>query len=352
MPLYLDDEFIETFVYEEVAVALWAIHLHVEDVAVTPTLALRLIRQYLQPLIPPEHWHVLNQKQPVTWNRIWMISSELASVLGRSNDPLLFEVQLAVELIHSHTTLPPREYTFATVIEVTYFLSMCGQLKIPVQSQIRPDREQRIDLFNFCSLCWRQPLPGRKLCAHHAPSTPLMAEGADKRAAAARYKSGVRQKEQFDKAVNRILTKEVTEFHEGLFTPVVLLPEQGIAAWVAERRPLLWQLLGVRQQEFNDDNAVGVLLDLLHSPDGLPAKAQQMYRLINQHLHKHPLLIWPMLIRAEGWHRCREEVRGQWGGKRSGAGRPVPQVIAQQATSPCTDQQPGAARGCADHKFQ
>lgn len=174
MPLYLDDEFIETFVYEEVAVALWAIHLHVEDVAVTPTLALRLIRQYLQPLIPPEHWHVLNQKQPVTWNRIWMISSELASVLGRSNDPLLFEVQLAVELIHSHTTLPPREYTFATVIEVTYFLSMCGQLKIPVQSQIRPDREQRIDLFNFCSLCWRQPLPGRKLCAHHAPSTPLM----------------------------------------------------------------------------------------------------------------------------------------------------------------------------------
>ena len=158
--------------------------------------------------------------------------------------------------------------------------------------------------------------------------------------------------EQFDKAVNRILTKEVTEFHEGLFTPVVLLPEQGIAAWVAERRPLLWQLLGVRQQEFNDDNAVGVLLDLLHSPDGLPAKAQQIYRLINQHLHKHPLLIWPMLIRAEGWHRCREEVRGQWGGKRSGAGRPVPQVIAQQATSPCTDQQPGAARGCADHKFQ
>ena len=131
-----------------------------------------------------------------------------------------------------------------------------------------------------------------------------------------------------------------------------LLPEQGIAAWVAERRPLLWQLLGVRQQEFNDDNAVGVLLDLLHSPDGLPAKAQQIYRLINQHLHKHPLLIWPMLIRAEGWHRCREEVRGQWGGKRSGAGRPVPQVIAQQATSPCTDQQPGAARGCADHKFQ
>lgn len=87
------------------------------------------------------------------------------------------------------------------------------------------------------------------------------------------YKSGARQKEQFDKAVNRIQTKEVTEFHEGLFTLMVLLPQQGIEAWVAERRPLLWQLLGERQQEFSDGNAMGILLDLLHSPDGLPVKA-------------------------------------------------------------------------------
>lgn len=88
--------------------------------------------------------------------------------------------------------------------------------------------------------------------------------------------------------------------------------EQGIAAWLTERRPLLWQLLG-EQQELNDGNAVGMLLDLLHSSDGLPSKAYQIYRQINQHLQKHPLLIWPMLIRAEGWHRCREEVRGHWG---------------------------------------
>jgi|TARA_R110001606_G_scaffold392944_1_gene562428 hypothetical protein len=350
LPLYLDDELIETFVYEEVAVALWAIHLHAEDVAVTPALALRLIRQYLQPLIPPGHWHVLNQKQPVTWNRIWMISSELASLLGQINDPMLFEIGIAIELIHSHTTLPPREYTFPTVIEVTYFLSMCGQLKIPVQSQTRLDREQRINPFNFCSLCWRQPLLGRKLCAHHSPGTPLMSEGADKRAAAARYKSGVRQKEQFDKAVNRILTKEVTEFHEGLFTPVVLFPEQDIAAWLTERRPSLWQLLGERQQEFNDGNAVGMLLDLLHSPNGLSSKAYQIYRQINRHLQEHPRLIWPMLIRAEGWHRCREEVRAQWGGKRTGAGRPVQPATEPPATSSCTDQQPDEDHGCAEHK--
>lgn len=349
MPLYLDDEFLDSFVYEDVAVALWAIRLHAADMAVTPAIALRLIRQYLQPLIPPEHCHVLYEQRVATWNGIWGIYAELGFCVGKSDDPRLFEVMKAVELIHHHTTWPPREYTFPTVIEVTYFLSMCGQLKIPVQGQIRQGGGRRVDLFSFCTLCWRQPLPGRKLCAHHAPNTPLQEE-VGTQAAAARYKSGVRQKEQFDKAVNRILTKEVTEFHEGLFTPVVLLPEQGIVAWIAERRPLLWQLLGERQQEFNDGNAVGMLLDLLHSPDGLPAKAQQIYRLINQHLHEYPLLIWPMLIRAEGWHRCREDVRGQWGGKRSGAGRPVQPTIEPSATSPCTDQQPGAARGYAEHR--
>lgn len=126
----------------------------------------------------------------------------------------------------------------------------------------------------------------------------------------------------------------MTEFHEGLFTPVVLFPEQDIAIWLTERRPLLWRLLSERQQELNDGNAVSLLLDLLHSPDGLPPKAYQIYRQINRHLQGHPLLIWPMLMRAEGWYRCREKVRGQWGGKRSGAGRPVQLATEPPATSP------------------
>ena len=92
--------------------------------------------------------------------------------------------------------------------------------------------------------------------------------------------------------------------------------------WLTERRPLLWQLLGERQQQLNDTNAVSMLVDLLHCPDGLPPKANQFYRRINQHLDKHPLLIWPMLIRAEGWLQSRQETLAKWGGKRPKAGRP------------------------------
>ncbi|MGC5703040.1 hypothetical protein J4P02_22815 [Pseudomonas sp. NFXW11] len=332
MPLYLDDEFLSSLAYEEVAVALWAIRLHAADEAVTPTIALRLIRQYLQPLIPPEHCHLLYKQRAPTWNGIWGIYASLGFAVCETNDHRLLEVTKAVQLIHAHTTLPPREYIFPTVIEVTYFLSMCAQLQIPAQGMIRAEDGSQIDLFSFCNLCWRQPLTGRKLCAHHAPNAPLQDE-VGTQAAAARYKSGVRQRERFDKEVNRILTKEVTEFHEGLFTPVVLFPEQDRVIWLTERRPLLWRLLGERQQELNDGNAVSMLLDLLHSPDGLPPKACQIYRQINRHLQGHPLLIWPMLIRAEGWYRCREKVRGQWGGKRSGAGRPVQLATEPPATS-------------------
>ncbi|WP_106802963.1 hypothetical protein [Pseudomonas sp. S5D5] len=333
MPLHLDDEFLSSLAYEEVAVALWAIRLHAADEAVTPTIALRLIRQYLQPLIPPEHCHLLYKQRVASWDGIWGIYASLGFAVCETRDHRLLEVMKAVQLIHANTTLPPREYTFPTVVEVTYFLSMCAQLQIPVQDRICMEDGYRLDPFSFCTLCWRQPLPGRKLCAHHAPNAPLQDEvGAQ--AAAARYKSGVRQKERFDKEVNRILTKEVTEFHEGLFTPAVLFPEQDIAIWLTERRPLLWQLLGEWQQELNDGNAVSMLLDLLHCSDGLPPKAYQIYRQINRHLQRHPHLIWPMLIRAEGWYRCREEVRGQWGGKRSGAGRPLQLAAEPPATSP------------------
>ncbi|MHB9799952.1 hypothetical protein ACYCAX_19315 [Pseudomonas sp. MT3] len=187
-------------------------------------------------------------------------------------------------------TLPPRTFTFPTVVEVTYFISLCNQLRMPVQSQVRSDSGLQVDPFNFCTLCWRHPLPGRKLCVDHSPSSPRRANADGQRAAAARYKSGARQRERFDKAVNRILTREVTEFHEGLFTPAVLFPEHGIAEWLNQRRPLLWQWLGEGQLMLNDENAVKALLGLLHNPEGLSPKAQQFYRQINQQLRTYPCL--------------------------------------------------------------
>ena len=44
------------------------------------------------------------------------------------------------------------------------------------------------------------------------------------------------------------------------------------------------------------------------------------------------------------------KTRAQWGGKRTGAGRPVQPATEPPATSSCTDQKPDEDHGCAEHK--
>lgn len=60
---------------------------------------------------------------------------------------------------------------------------------------------------------------------------------------------------------------------QSLFTTPILLPAQNIAQWLSNRRPQVWQLLAERQQEVTDNNAIRILLDQLHNPEGLPPKA-------------------------------------------------------------------------------
>jgi hypothetical protein len=320
VPLYISDKYLDSYDCQLVAAALRAIRQHVAELPVTPSVALSMIKQYLQPLIPPEHHHLLYEKRVATWNSVWGLHSSLAFAIGKTRSQQQEEVITAVEAVYSRSASPPREFVFPTIIEVTSFLNICRLLRIPVDARLSTSKT--INLFHFCDLCWRHPLPGRKLCAHHAPNNALQYEDGTQ-AAAARYKAGYRQREQFDKTVNRILTKEMLEFHKGSFTPVVLLPEHGIAVWLSERRPAVWQLLGEHQQAINDGNAVSILLDVLHSPDGLPATARRICEQINQHLRLHPLLVWPLLVRAEGWHQSRNALRGKWGGSRAEAGRPA-----------------------------
>ena len=85
----------------------------------------------------------------------------------------------------------------------------------------------------------------------------------------------------------------------------MLLPEQDIASWLAERCPEVWRRLGDRQHELNDQNAVQVLLEKLHNSDALSLKTKALYNIVNEHIQAHPGLIWPMLVRAEGWYHSR-----------------------------------------------
>jgi hypothetical protein len=110
----------------------------------------------------------------------------------------------------------------------------------------------------------------------------------------------------------------------------MLLPEQDIASWLAKRRPEVWRRLGDRQHELNDQNAVQVLLEKLHNSDALSLKTKALYNIVNEHIQAHPGLIWPMLVRAEGWYHSRHILEEKRGGKRPGAGsRCRPESVGQ-----------------------
>lgn len=319
MPLYVDDETIlARFTDMRVVHALQQIKEQVSATAVTPALAQQLIRRYLQPLAFGEDQMIFEKKRNASWDSIFFLYVDIG-FYSEHNDSL-WQVARAVNLLHAHTVQPPRDLVFAP-IEVNTFFQLCNYLHQPMEAARYPTGNKDIDPLRFCVLCWRQPLPGRQLCGHHTPSGPgRLAD--DARSASARYKAGIRQKDLFEKTVNRILTRETIEFHESSFQANTLLPKQDIALWLAGRRPAVWRELGRHKYNLTDENIVESLLDYLHNPYGLTNKARVLYSTINKHIESHPALIWPMLVRAEGWLQSRDLKEKNWGGHRTGSGRP------------------------------
>lgn len=330
MPIYIDDLRLAHLGDEAVAAAVRSIWFDVRARRVTPALALRLIKRYLRPLCHEEHLGAFEVRGYTNWDSIAMIPIDLAGRAHPYLDARTLASIRALQLIYSHTKMPHRIQEFSSLLEVTYFRQMCEQLGRHVSAPPKIRNDRSLGPFRFCRLCWRHPLCHRDLCPHHTPSASLTCE-VDKRNSVARYKSGVRQKKLLDDTINRLLTKEALDYYRG-YDREVLLPDEEVARWLAERRPFVWGLVGDMQAEFTDESAVPILLDVLHSPVGLPPGAFESCCRVNEHFFKHPADIWPMLVRAEAWMKSRHEIRSRWGGKRIGAGRPSGALSTTEAS--------------------
>lgn len=137
-----------------------------------------------------------------------------------------------------------------------------------------------------------------------------------------RRKQAARQKSQFDTAIREMTTNEVLEFHNSNFDADVLFPTSTRCDWLAKRRPNVWRLLSEAETEITDENIVSLLLKLLHNPPDRNESVRRVYDGVNQILLLKPELIWPMVLRAEAWHKVRNEVQQGRGGLRNNAGRP------------------------------
>ena len=78
MPLYIADEQIENTLGTTVACALKAIKTDMQDHSVTPSLALGLIKKYLQPLMPEADKDILGKLKQVTWDELHWAYPEIS----------------------------------------------------------------------------------------------------------------------------------------------------------------------------------------------------------------------------------------------------------------------------------
>lgn len=321
MPLYIDDAEIESRFCIPVAQALKTIKSEMQGRAVTPSLALSLMKKYFQPLIPECHQDVLGNLTQASWEDLEFTYAEMVFRSGQPSGQLT-EIAVSINLICIFTTHPPRTFPDHETIEITYFLQVCRQLKLGIENSVRFSDNGRFDVLRACKYCWRQPVPGRLICATHTAGDKHVniklgdQEDSDTNLPVTDYKESRRQKQAFDKTLNQILTKELLEFHDSHFTTPILMPDVNIWQWLNSRRPLLSHLLLAQNKAVDDEQIVDSLLSLLHKPIGLTETQYQPYLRANTLIKTYPILLWPMLLRAEAWLTARKTLRDNWGGKR------------------------------------
>jgi len=323
MPLYIDDELIDERMCAPVACALKSIKYEMEAHAVTPSLALALIKKYFLPLLPAEHHDVFGRLTQVSWSRLSWGYSEMTSRSFKAGNlrKLLEDIGVCIDWICRYTTLPPREPTVFDNLETNVFLQHCGFINVEI-AHLRYLDAGKFDVFKACKYCWRQPVSRRSICVVHTASDKHSNITSNSRELEVRdslftdYKEGKRQKEAYDKTLNKMLTKETIAFHESGFNDPLLLPSEHIWPWLLERRPLVSQLLIDQNLTTADDVIIDSLLIALHSPTTLTDNLLKPYLMANQHIKRHPQLIWPMLLRSEAWLTIRSKRRGNWGGNR------------------------------------
>lgn len=324
MPLYFNLDRDDPTFSNDILLGLKQIELDTREIAITPRIALAQIRQQLIPLLPREHSTVIDNLSAPTWDDVLCVFAELVS-RSEGADRRLIEVAQAIRLIHTHSIRQPRELAFPEFVEVMYFLQMHDHQGAAVRHLCNPDEIDNCAIFRFCKYCWRLAVPAKRLCLVHQPSTEeikmSMERGGTGQKRDALYKEASRQKKKFDEAVQKIVTKEALEFHETSFKADVLFPASGIHHWLLKRRPALCRTLGKVLDLSSDETVVNLLLEFLHSSNGMPIKVATAYQKANSMIQTHPQLIWPMLVRAEAWYMAREHLTKNWGGRRDGAGR-------------------------------
>lgn len=328
MPLHLEDFFNSKeseFFPESIIFALLEIEEETVETAITPLVAWGCVRRHLRPLLSKSRRKIFDALKVRSWQSYFFSYATLLRYCKKKDDQVRF-VARAINIVFVHSTLPPRSPQFPKFIEVTYFLNSCTHLKIELPKLIEVDHIGNAEVFRFCKYCWRIALANRDACPVHSPGKDLgnmdLPNENDLKplSQAARYKLATRQRKKFDATILDRLNTELQEFHESNFKSQFLMPILGCGHWLSIHRPNVWSYLNSADAKINDHKIPLALIDLLHNPENLGRSIKPTYLSANELMRENPVLMWPMLLRAESWLSVRKDEKNKWGGLRLNAG--------------------------------
>lgn len=280
MPLYLEPENLRNFYPEEIVLAFSDIKAEIGTTAITPRIALNLIRKYFLPLDPVWVGDALTIRSEVDWDTVRFVGIYLIQQGYAKGE----ESALAYA-IHD-------------------FFNFCRKPRRTPQ-RLEPDH-----VLANCKLCWRHPVAYRNYCLFHNPSDNN-----------SNYKHALRWKADFDKVHYDLLIGEMLESQDSSHSYKAFFPRENQKTWLHDVRPNVWSLVSPQIGKCSDSDFLKLLLlELDWIDDESPAQKKRRKK-IHDEILVDPHLISTMLGLAEAWIIIEQKRNNSRGGKRENSGR-------------------------------
>ncbi|WP_299537226.1 hypothetical protein [uncultured Herbaspirillum sp.] len=290
MPFHLDDLDLDDIPdpYHSVLKRMAAA---VQERAVTPAVAIKVIREQVVPLLSDEHRPLASIQGQPSWEKIQTLYPTFLFASESRQDRHLAAIGRVIELFARHSDRPPREIQFPQFIELFSFNRLCGYLGVPIATPFVETVDGAKSLYRFCNYCWL-PVRRKDVCLYHSTSfTTSGAEPIQPICAHLSVKQAQRLRPAFEQQVLALTSREEMDFHQSQFELPALLPPSGLSGWLNSRRPHLANL--VKQHAGASANTFRALATVLYG-EPLGAKIGET---IGGAVH-----LWtPITSRAEGW---------------------------------------------------
>lgn len=280
MPLYLEPENLRGFYPNEIISAFSAIKAEIGMTAITPRIAINLIRKYFLPLDAIWVGEALSVRKQVDWDTVEFVGIYLIKEgYARGEESAL---AFAIHDLFNYCRKPRR-----------------------TAERLNPNH-----VLASCKLCWRHPVTYKNYCYFHHPDINN-----------SNYKHALRKKDEFNKVHNELIIGETKESGDTNYIYKAFFPREDQKTWLKNVRPNVWKLIAPKIGNCPDGDFLKFLLLELDWFDEESDSQKLRRKKIHDEILVDPHLISMMLGLAEAWFIIEQQRNNSRGGKRENSGR-------------------------------